>query len=505
MLKKILLIFFILSYLSGYTQTKDSIGVAMPDSLYQKQLLELDSVQQSTKREITKLKNEYDSIGKQFENPIAKLQHKRDSLGRLNLPTGSYTKKIDSLSLLRDGHLAGIKNKTEMLKEKSTKKINSLKLPPEISREAQQYTQGLNKLDVTLPKTDLNFPSMPSLASMSKLSLPGVSIPSVLNLSTPGIDASLPQGASLPQDLGEIKTPEVGGELKELTDGVGEVGKVGDEIEDAKDKLKDPETRKEALAKAEEKATELAPVKDVTEKLDVPKDLPIADGQLSQEELKEQAKKQAIDHFAGKETQVQEAINKMSKLKQKYSSVQSLKDIPKKVPNPMKGKPFIERLVPGIAFQFLFKDAWLADFNPYTGYRINGRLTAGVGWNQRWGFTKEDGFNSQARIYGPRIYGECLAFRGVSARLELETMYTRTPPILKQQPNYNESHREWVPGIFAGLKKDYTIYKRLKGTAFVLFNLYNPDYKSPYGDRLMTRFGLEYSFKMKKKESTPVK
>jgi hypothetical protein len=354
----------------------------------------------------------------------------------------------------------------------------------------------LNKLDVTLPNSDINFPEMPALAK--KLSLPGVNMPSFKNLSIPEINASLPQ-----LGIDQIKTPEAVGEIKELSGQLGSIGQVGNEIKEVTEKLKDPEAKEELLAKAEEKATELAPVKDVSEKVGMPKEF--TDGQLSKEELQEEAKKQAIDHFAGKEQQVQAAMSQMSKLKQKHSSVQSLKDIPKKVPNPMKGKPFIERVVPGIAFQFLFKEAWLADFNPYAGYRFNGRITAGIGWNQRWGFTKEDGFNSQVRIYGPRIYGECLAFRGVSARLELETMYTATPPIIKPQPSYDASHREWVPGVFAGLKKDYTIYKRLKGTVFVLYNLYNPDYKSPYGDRLMTRVGLEYAMKKKKKKSAPAK
>ena len=499
-LKQRLLIFFVLLSLSGYAQSIDTLNASVPDSLYQKPLRELDSVQQFTKKEFSKLKSEYDSIDNKFKNPLAKLRHQADSASSLGNTTDDYKKKIDSVTHLRDGQLAGVKGKTEALKEKSAAKINSLKLSPEVSKEAQRYTQDLGKLDVSLPDVKENFPAMPSLAKMPNTSLPGVNIPNAPNILTPGINSTLPD-----TKMDEIKSPQVGGELKEINEKAGVIGKAGEEIKGVKDQVSDPEARKEVLGKVEEKATEkaaeVAPVKDVTEKVGMP-DNPLKDGELSQSELKEQVKQQAVDHFAGKEQQVQAAMSQVSKLKQQYSSVQSMKDLPKRPPNPMKEKAFVERLVPALGFQILFRNEWLTDFYPSIGYRFNGRITAGFGWNQRWGFTKERGFNSNARIYGPRIYTEVVVFRGIAARVDLETMYTRTPPILKRNSKYEDNSREWVPGIFGGIKKSYTIVKNLKGTVAVLYNLYNPDYKSPYGDRLMTRFGFEYSIKKKIKRKT---
>lgn len=50
----------------------------------------------------------------------------------------------------------------------------------------------------------------------------------------------------------------------------------------------------------------------------------------------------------------------------------------------MKEKPLIERIVPGIALQVQKKgDDLMVDFNAYAGYRFTGRITAGLGWNQR--------------------------------------------------------------------------------------------------------------------------
>ena len=170
--------------------------------------------------------------------------------------------------------------------------------------------------------------------------------------------------------------------------------------------------------------------------------------------------------------------------------------MPKKVPNPMKEKTFVERLVPGMTFQILKKDNFLLDVAPYLGYRFTGRLTIGAGWNQRISFNSEK-TSTQTNVYGPRVYGDYNVFKGFSGRLELETMNAFVPQDLKITDN---GQREWVPAILLGIKQQYTIYKTLKGTALVLYNFYNPDYKSPYGDRLNVRFGLEYAFKKKKKD-----
>jgi hypothetical protein len=239
----------------------------------------------------------------------------------------------------------------------------------------------------------------------------------------------------------------------------------------------------------------------MTEVKELEKNLPVGGELQSEEETKkqlaDQAKKAAVDHFAGKEEQLKAAMEKMSKYKQKYSSVQSIKDLPAKPPNPLKGKPFIERLVPSVTLQVLKRDEWMMDIAPYIGYRFTPRLSVGFGWNSRAQFEEKD---RDTRVQGPRVYGEFKVFKGISGRLEFETMNTFVPANLL--PGSDVGRREWVPAVLAGMKKEYKIYKRLKGTAFMLYNFYNPDYKSPYGDRLNVRFGFEYLIKKKKKKSS---
>ena len=64
--------------------------------------------------------------------------------------------------------------------------------------------------------------------------------------------------------------------------------------------------------------------------------------------------------------------------------------------------------------------------------------------------------------------------------------------------NPDTGHREWVWSFLTGLKKEYTIYKNLEGTALIQYNLFNRYYKAPYVDRLNSRIGFEYMLRKKK-------
>ena len=211
----------------------------------------------------------------------------------------------------------------------------------------------------------------------------------------------------------------------------------------------------------------------------------------------ELAKKAAVDHFDGKQEKLKAAMEKISKYKQKYSSVSSIKDLPKRPPNVMKGKPFIERLVPGLYFQCQQKNMYLLDVNPYVGYRISGRFTTGAGWNQRYAYDKPSrSFDTRARIFGPRAFVDFKLGKGFIAHVESESMNGFVPSTLRGNPD--TGRKEWVWSFMTGIKKEYKIYKNLKGTALIQYNLFNRYYKAPYVDRLNSRVGFEYSIKKKK-------
>jgi hypothetical protein len=163
----------------------------------------------------------------------------------------------------------------------------------------------------------------------------------------------------------------------------------------------------------------------------------------------------------------------------------------------MKGKPLIERLVPGLYFQYQQKNYNLFDFNLYAGYRISGRFTSGLGWNQRYAYDrrKHEWNSKQGGIYGPRAYVDFKLGKGFIAHLETEVMNTFVPSTLRTVTDIG--HREWVWGMMTGMKKEYKIYKNLKGTVLLQYNLFNPKFKAPYVDRLNSRIGFEYILKKK--------
>jgi hypothetical protein len=117
----------------------------------------------------------------------------------------------------------------------------------------------------------------------------------------------------------------------------------------------------------------------------------------------------------------------------------------------------------GLYFQYRQKNFNLFDFNLYLGYRLSGRLTSGMGWNQRYAYgRKAHRWNEQARIYGPRSYLDVRLGKGFIAHVETELMNAFVPSRIVF--NTGECQREWVWSMMTGLKKEYKIYKNLQGT-----------------------------------------
>jgi hypothetical protein len=367
----------------------------------------------------------------------------------------------------------------QSLKDKAAAKLNGLDVPPELSAKFSDVTEKIEGFQV--PGTDLNLPALNSGSNGSPIG----------NLTN--IDMKLP-AADI--DLGSVD------ELKNINGGLkGITGNAGEYSSDVQQLSKGNITElKELPEAAEAKVGELSGLSEVkgeTETLNEYKDVV---GQMQNpDSLKEfavqEVKQAAVNHFAGKEEQLKQAMETLSKYKSKYSNLNSISDLIKRPPNEMKEKPFIERIVPGIGIQVQKKgEDVLVDFNAYAGYRFTGRITAGVGWNQRVAYTIDRGrFNSATRIYGPRAFGEYKLWKGFSPRAELEIMNTNIPPLTRTQA-VDPLSREWVWGAFIGVKKEYRFIKKVKGTAMVMMRLFNPEHKSPYGDVVNVRFGFEFPF-----------
>ena len=504
---KILLVFIaIFVYGSGNAQnyTVDSLLNSNGDTLLTQPFQRLDSIQAEFKATTDSLKNEFQQGLSEIENQKTAIQQKIDSLSSLSLPIEKYTAQLDSLNDKTKELNGAIYSKLESLKANSIGKINGMDLPPKLKIQADKVTGLISNVDLSsvssLNMEGLGLDKLGDLGGLENIGLKGVT--DVTD------NLTLPSG-QLP-DVGNLK--EIGSDKLSNIEGLKNVGGITDQIGGYSEDIKSiansdlgevkqiPETIEKEVMKMEE----LGKLAEGTSVLEEYKG--IAEGLKDEESMKEmvieKAQEEAIDHFAGQEQVLNDAMQKIAKYKQKYSSVESLQSLAKKPHNPMKGKSLIERVVPGINFQVLKKNDLLIDFNPYAGYRFTGMLTMGGGWNYRLAYNEKlNGFNSAAKIYGPRVYGEFNITKGFIGHASIEIMNTNVPAIIGYGPTpIDPEMREWVSGAFLGLKREYKLFNGVRGTVQILYKLYDPEYKYPYADQINTRFGFEFPMKKKIKK-----
>lgn len=478
------------------------------------------------------LKNNLVNYNRKLDSIKGKLSHRIDSLSSLGLPTGKYTKLLDSLKQAgpmkniseAQGKLAALQSKVnepmrkigapiEKVESKINEKLSLMNregggganLPgsidlPNVNTPALG-SPGLPGTEMRLPSADINNPLSELKNPLSEVKNPTGKIEGL-----GGVQEKMKEVSAMPQkELGEIKGMD---ELKKAQGAMGQVNEVTGKIDGySKDvktlssgNLNDLEQLPKELENSVGKLDEVQGIQKQTQALDQYKKMAADDEALKQQVVQE-VQKQAVDHFAGQGEQLKAAMDHMSKLKEKYTSLQNMKDLPKRVPNEMTGKPWIERFVPGITLQIQKNSNVMIDFNPLIGYRISGRFTAGAGWNERMSFGKKLKLNSQDRIYGPRLFVDFKIKKGFSLRAEGERMNTFIPTLTSQA--LDDKSRAWVSSIFAGIKKDYQFMKGMRGNFQLLYNLYDDHDNSPYQERLNVRMGFE--FPLKKKKSSQAK
>lgn len=441
------------------------------DTLKVKVKVKSDSIQQAL---------QHNSIGK-ADSIQQSIQHRIDS--KADSITGKVTGKIDSVQNRLNNKIDSLENKIN----KAGSKINSA---GDKVNSLEQKANSIPGVDIKAPDIKVNdhLNLNPDLKTPD-LNTPDLNTP---NLNTPNLNTP---NLKTP----DLKTPDINSidQINDIKEAAGKVKSIEGEV---KDLPKTIDTR------IENKAMELDEIKELqkqTGEMGKAKEIINANNpDALKEQAQQQIKQQAINHFKGKEEALQGAMDKLSKLKQKYSEVSSLKDLPKRPPNPMKGKPLIERILPGVTLQINNTSrAFMIDVNPVVSYRFSGRINAGLGWNERFAFTKWNKLSSYDRIYGPRVFGSFAFKKGFAAKAEIEKMNTLVPIT----PHSQDGSRMWVWSAFVGLKKDYKFMGKVKGNVQMLYNLWDDHDNSPYSDRLNVRMGFEFPMKKPKKPAEKAK
>lgn len=472
----ILPLFTAFLFSKGFAQDSLYIkSVHTADSAYRFENHSLDSIQKNFRHCTDSVQRAYAAPMKELDSKIGRLNHKSDSLNKLKLPTTSVTHSIDSLEREQAKTLNELNNDIAKIKKETLAGVSSLHLPPQAQGEVNSLTKNIGEFSV--PK---NFFSLPSF-NMKSLGLSGItpslsvsnaSIPSLqkFNLASPQLPSLAQLEGSLGSDLNKIKSLQ----------------------SQANAKVIEQDAMKVASQNAEIKSVvqEQNKVNGVEKEMGALKNPKAADS-LAMTQLKP-----TVNHFAGKEKELQLAMSSISKYKQKYSNIKSLTKLPKRPPNPLKDKPWYERVVPGLNYFIQSKHYALVDLNPSLGWKFNPHLTASLGWNQRIGVSHGViGTARYDRVYGVRSTVSYSWKHGFIFQVSPELMNAYIPT----GGSMDIKHQAVLFGVYSGVRKNFPVYKNLSCYSEGLYHFSQVSGQNIYGDRVVFRFGLEYNIKKKNK------
>jgi hypothetical protein len=459
-----------------------------------------------------------------FDNKQNALQSKVDSLLVRNQPTTFIQRKIDSLQNKQQALLSEISAKQDQLQEKlNTRykkwggKLDSLglKTPTEAFAKVDGINTNISGIGTNSQLNTLN----PKLPIAPNVNLPSASLPNtptfagasvgapnalVPNAPIPSLNTNDFAGLNLSKDLknvgGKLSVPgteqmkQWNDQLKNVSDPLKDAtGK----LNDAKGALKDPGQAAEEAAKQLKEVNALGKEMSNADKLMKDNEaVKTAEMMKDPEKMKEEAAKQAVDHFAGKEQALKQAMDQMAKIKMKVPSLESLDKLPKnyKWPkNGLKGKPFRERIRFGMNFGVQGRrDSIIVDLFPNVSYNLTGRVELGAGMIYRLReSTKTWQFDQANPVWGFNMFGTFKLFKSVRLRVETDAgSYPKFGGV--GEP----IERKWRWTWLAGVQTEFKISQHFTGNVQMLHN-FDKSLTAGFPEQLVLRFGVQYKYNKK--------
>lgn len=473
-------------------------------------------------------------------------QARLDSLQQFELPHERYAQKLDSL---QQAYTQKANEKIAALEQKAEAKVNAFK------DKVTGKVDKVQDLDINAPKlpqnADINLPNANVNTDLNLPNTEGVDLPAKdLGLDQTALNTDLKLDQELNTNM-DIKKElnldlDVKDQLKEKTNintdqYTQKLDKVKNTPKEQVDKVKSIDgvqnateklnKTKEVSGKAGEYQEELARVKaGDLEGLEQRAEDKVAnfkeakrlkkqqaefekfkqeqeaykeeieqyqDKEYLQQQAKAKAKEAAVEHFAEHQDKLTAAQEKLAVYKRKYTSLNSIKDIPKKKPNPYKGKSLKERLALGFNIEVQRSGYTGFDLAPFIGYRFNDRLSIYGSYLYRFTFDNDNRkflFDQNTNVQGPRVFGTYQVYKGFYGTLVFDRIRTNIPTASKSP----ETTAKWVNGGFVGIGKRYKFAKRVKGSIQGLYNFLH-DEESPYSKQFNIRMGFELELRKKNK------
>lgn len=448
-----------------------------------------------------KVQSSMDSIQRIYYTPISnlnsaqgRLQHKIDSLRQLGERSAkilhTYQTKLDSVTRVKSQQVNDLNRKVEAEKSKALSTLSKLNLPPEMRGPVDDLKKSI--ASYSIPMVNGKIPTVdPSVGKIPGMNIPQANIPGSPNkLQVPGVGNTDPL-AGMTKETQQLST--VSNQAGTYTKDIKNVASGNmDDVKTLDKKLESAAMNTKGTEELKSKTAELEKYK---KQMDIkPDSLSVAN---VKEEVTRQFTRDAVNHFAGQEVLLQDAMSKMDKYKKKYKDVKNIAELPKRLPNPLRGMPIIERIIPGVSFQIYNRNGLQSDINGYAVYQFTPRFSSGMGWVERVTFS--DKATSQLRVYGPRAAFRMDWTKGITFTVQPELLNTYVQPQFINAPGITEGRREWVWSGMVTVRKSFRFRKNINAFTELLYNFHNPQNKSPYPDPLMMRFGFE--FKLHKRQS----
>lgn len=504
-----------------------------PNSAIDKANHKLDSLNPSNRLEVAAPSQKLDSLiqNKKLEALNGKLDSTRasftnrlDSLTQIPMPDSLLTKKILALQTGLDSlrNIKGVKEiakaqeKLNQVQGKITSSVSNIegKVNSKFSGFKENgggggslnFSGAVSKVGLTSKLPSSGFQPPASLNNFSLKPQP-LKVPTLAKVQLPEANKKI-GGFSLKTPVSPLTIPSTKNlnldsnipGAEKLTNATGELNKIGELGKQAKAYQEDIEkltkgdsaTMEKLQQGLETKLENMDAVKGITGNTNIEalKNLE-TNPEAMQEMIFNNAKEQAVNHFAGHEKELLAAVEQLTKSKLKFTDADSLADLMETPPDPIKSKSLFERLLLRLGLQVQSSTNMWFDFNPNLGYRVSNKLNVGFGWVERISVNfGRGGWISQDRIFGPRMYCEHFIKKNFYVRAEAEYINSRvTSPYIKVSTTDYERASNW--NYLVGIRKSFRFSNRVNGDIQTLYNLYNPLQRSPYSSNFQIRAGFE--------------
>ncbi|MEJ7646543.1 MAG: hypothetical protein WKF87_18235 [Chryseolinea sp.] len=201
-----------------------------------------------------------------------------------------------------------------------------------------------------------------------------------------------------------------------------------------------------------------------------------------------------VDQFAGKTKEIKSGMEQLSKYQKKYHSLADTRKLPKRPTTSLTGRPFVERLIPGVSFQLdKISPEWTGlNFSPYIGYQFSDRFKAHVGGTYRACIDIQGmEYNKLDNGIGFRAFANYKVVGNASVHIEGEIM--KYSILSKVTTGYKLDNQGRCKSINFGISRTFALTKRFDWNIQILYNVLALRHLT--FEQSTFRFGAQYKLK----------